>query len=372
MHARSTSAERFRFLWNSAQNKQQEVARPLFHSVCNYALSHTEQPIMNDSYPDNSSRRAFPLDSRAVWVEQQLVHQVLLPRDNLPLGPGEYSPVLPSRHVSSPALGKFREPVDFVRHMANSRRKRSNSPPNRPVSPHTNGNFPENTEYKTIFHSYGVRQPFDPKLRFTETPAPLLSHSDVLKTTTVEGTKEAHRVVRMEPWAFAQEERFPIKQSLPSYEVNYDSAQLKRGTQLGSFGKDKRIYIPLKGEQQEADHNDPQDLTATQLNASASDFTRSRRSRSPPSSPGGRSRPRTSSSPTLAERRCALVRLPKLKHKTPHILTFNDSSYRNERLAKPLDLTPSLVNKKAYVRLFDQYLRVPRGHKSGGFTKSLS
>eukprot|EP01031_Cornospumella_fuschlensis_P025623 gene25623-30943_t len=321
---------------------------------------------MDDSFYENSSRRAFPLDSRAVWVEQQLVHQVLLPRDNLALGPGAYSPVLPSRHVSSPALGKFREPVDFVRHMAVSRRKkRSNSPPSRPVSPHTNGNFPENTEYKTIFHSYGVRQPFDPKLRFTETPAPFLEHSDVLKVTTVEGTKEAHRTVRMEPWSFAQEERFPIKQSLPSYDVNYDSAQLRRVAQLGSFSKDKRIHIPLKGEE----GNKPRDeLTASQLYASTSELSNSRRSRSP-SSPAGRSRPRTSSSPTLAERRCALVRLPKLKQKAPQVITFNDSSYRNERLAKPLDLTPSLVNKKAYVHLFDKYLRVPRSHKSSEFNK---
>ncbi|RYH00571.1 hypothetical protein EON65_49140 [archaeon] len=325
---------------------------------------------MNDSYFDNSSRRAFSLDSRAVWVEQQLIHQVLLPRDNLPLGPGEYSPVLPSRHVSSPALGKFREPVDFVRHMASRRKKRSNSPPNRPVSPHTNGNYPENTEYKTIFHSHDIRQPFDPKLRFCETPAPLLAHSDALKSTTIEGTKEAHRVVRMEPWAFAQEERFPIKQSLPSYDVKYDSAQLKRGIYLGSFGKDKRIHIPLKGEEV-GEQKDTEEFNASHLRPYASEFTNLRGSPSP-SSPGGRGRPRTSSSPTLAEKRCALVRLPKLKHKSPHILTFNDSSYRNERLAKPLDLTPSLVNKKAYVRLFDQYLWLPRGHKSGGFTKSLS
>ena len=57
------------------------------------------------------SRRAFRLDSRTTWVEQQ--HSTKggvrcnVARDNFPLGPGEYNPDASYRakHTSTPKLG---------------------------------------------------------------------------------------------------------------------------------------------------------------------------------------------------------------------------------------------------------------------------
>lgn len=43
-----------------------------------------------------------------VWVEQVMVNDSLVPRDNLPLGPGEYNARVPERHISTPSLGSKR------------------------------------------------------------------------------------------------------------------------------------------------------------------------------------------------------------------------------------------------------------------------
>jgi len=54
---------------------------------------------------DNCTRRAFALDSRTTWVETRLDKNDFFTRiDNLPLGPGEYSPTIQNRHISTPSL----------------------------------------------------------------------------------------------------------------------------------------------------------------------------------------------------------------------------------------------------------------------------
>ena len=52
------------------------------------------------------------MDSRTVWVEQQHVGnstiKLCFPRENLPLGPGEYTPKYPAKelNVSTPYIGR--------------------------------------------------------------------------------------------------------------------------------------------------------------------------------------------------------------------------------------------------------------------------
>lgn len=64
--------------------------------------------------------------------------------------------------------------------------------------------------------------------------------------------------------------------------------------------------------------------------------------------------------------RCSLVRMPKLKHRSPPVLVFDASSYKDERISKPLNLHPRLVNSKAQVHLYDKLAAIPRKHLSTG------
>lgn len=318
-------------------------------------------------FPDNSSRRAFPLNSRAVWVEQQLVHQLLLPRDNLSLGPGEYSPVIPSRHITTPVLGKLREPVDYIRAASASR-----SPNRRSISPPSSARQQKSVlgksdaEFKTIFHNSDERQGLDPKLRFCETSGPSLPHDEVLRSVSVLGVNEVHKTVQMQDSSTS--DRFPVKQALPVYDIKYDSNHVRSRIQNGGFGKDKRIYIPFKDDpiQQQVQQERQQYLQEQQQQQpnSANGEQRTmmdspgRRSVSPDSKKTFRS---------ITEARCSLVRLPKVKTNPKPKFIFDDSSYQSRKLAKPLDLNPALVNKKAYVHLFDKYMIIPHKHKSPDF-----
>ena len=62
------------------------------------------------------SRRAYALDSRTTWVES--AHHGgghVVGKDNRVLGPGEYTPAMPTssrKHISGPALGGSRGLAD--------------------------------------------------------------------------------------------------------------------------------------------------------------------------------------------------------------------------------------------------------------------
>lgn len=300
-------------------------------------------------------------------MEQQLVHQCLLPRDNLPLGPGEYTPQLFDRHISTPSLGRSREPANRFQSTYSSRSpsRRSQSPPKNSESV-VGDSY---SEFKTIHHFNDERQPFDPKNKFCATPGPLLGPDDALHSTSVLGSHHVPNTVHMntEP---PKDGRFPIKKALPCYDVRYDSLQVRPTARYGTFSKDKRIYIPLAGDSatqpsSTEDNNDEIMQRSRSPGASRSPSS-SRNSRSP----AGRASTAEMPYRSITEARCALVRLPKLKTKAPPVLHFRDTSYKNDRLAKPLDLTPSLVNKKAYTHLFDKYLAIPRKHKSSSYHQS--
>lgn len=315
-------------------------------------------------YSDNCSRRAFALDSRTVWVEQQLIHQCLLPKDNLPIGPGEYSPKLFDRHISTPSLGRYREPADHLRESASSYASRSPSrgseSPMRSPAPAGESN----AEFKTIHHFHEERQPFDPKHRYCLTPGPILGPDNALNSTNVLGVQHAQNSVHMDTPS-PPDGRFPIKRALPSYEVKYDSLQTRPTPRYGTFSKDKRIYIPLAGDGVTSGEEDGQRAEESQPPASpqCTSHTVSRISSSPPRSPSSTFGPYRS----IIDARCALVKLPKLKTKRPPVIVFKDTSYKSDRLAKPLDLTPSLVNSQACTHLFDKITTIPRRHKSSSF-----
>lgn len=304
---------------------------------------------------DSTSRRAFALDSRTVWVEQQIVDQFVLPKDNFVLGPGEYHIQIPERHVSTPSLGKFRGPADhfnpFKSQLSIKTPLSSSKSPTRRHSPNSSRKDPRLDSF-SVFQDSEERHGIDPNHRYYQGPGPYLAHDPPLQSLTNSGVNKVHSTVTFgkndEPFGF----RNPVKQALPDYEVNYDSNQIKKGASLGSFPKSKRIYIPKKG-----------DIIASKELDSKEELVRSR---SPPAN-------RSISSPNINDSshemsvfdlRCSLVKLPKLKTKKPMKLYFDDSSYQKKKLEAPIDLSPSLINKQAHLNLFDHMLTIPRKHKT--------
>jgi hypothetical protein len=366
---------------------------------------------------DSSSRRAFALDSRTVWVEQQLVHDVLMARENLPLGPGEYTPSLRpfERHVCTPVIGKIRGASDQFRSPVSYRRMTSNSPPRAQSSQVWSRDSPslkriqsptasyhlhhesshvsveERSEFKTIFHDNDHRDPLDPKLRHTITPGPYRGQDQILEKVDQDGKHIVHNTLQFGRNDIPFGERATYyKKALPAYDIKYDSRQLRPSTKMGSFAKNKRIFIPQK-EQKIDDEVDGhledgymeaslpikpkynRQMSPTNLRQERSGFIRSP-SQSPTGSPkrsvfdAATEAQQVSGDFSLAEYRCSLVRLPKVK-KSPYIvkLKFDDSSYRKKKkLAEPLLLTPTIIKTQAKIDIFGHLLAIPRPHKAPG------
>jgi hypothetical protein len=304
---------------------------------------------------DTASRRAFALDSRTVWVEQQLVNSTLVARDNFVLGPGEYNAKILERHVSTPSLGGPKKGVDFFPSFhsgldirtpsGKGSPARARSPPKRGLS----GSSLELRDHSTIFQEHGSRQPFDPKNGFCPTPGSYLAHTPALKTLRHDGVYEVKATV---PFGEPVDERYPTKQALPEYDPKFDSNQLRPATKHGSFDKANRIYIPTAEDMKKQYHPDQQTDEGSPTQRSPA-----RRSQQSPD---------REQKMSVFQMRCSLVPMPKLKYRTPPVLTFDDSSYRNAITNKPLALTPKLINAKAQVNLYDKILAIPRKHHSTG------
>jgi hypothetical protein len=302
---------------------------------------------------ETSTRRAFALDSRTVWVEQQLVNSTVVARDNLVLGPGEYNVKLMDRHVSTPSLGGPKRGIDFMPSFQSDLRTRtasSKGSPSRvrsPVKQGLTGSSFELRDFSTSFHEHDTRQPFDPKNGFCPTPGSYLAHTPVLKMVRHDGVCETKSTLPFGP--NAPSERVPTRQALPDYDPNFDSPQLRPATTLGSFHKAKRIYIPSAKDSKPGE--EPYLVGE----------------RSPVRSPQGqRNSPDKEQKMSVFQMRCSLVPMPKLKHRSPPVLIFDASSYKDERISKPLGLTPKQVNAKAQVHLYDKILAIPRRHQSTG------
>lgn len=328
---------------------------------------------------DVTSRRAFSLDSRTVWVEQQLINQVLLPKDNLVLGPGEYTPKIPERNVSTPSLGRYRTPADHFRPFKSSASgARSIGSSRSPDRPHTTNARRDSvaagstvslsssiaqtlasnrSEFSTIYHNYDDRNPFDPKTHFTETPDPYLGQDTIFESKKHDGIVKLKNTLPFGPTDVPFGERNPTREALPDYEVNFDSIHFKPKPKFGKFPVSKRIHIPTEEEmKQSASHVDSQDspskvkLRPIQPAPSTSEIA-------------------SQTGMSVFEIRCNLVPLPKLKTRAPPKLVLDDSCYRNSRIKQPVVLTPSVVKKQARLNLFEKIPCIPRAHRSVDFLK---
>ena len=172
--------------------------------------------------PDADFRRAFPLDSRSVWIEQQNIHGVLLPKDNFPLGPGEYSPIKIPRHISTPSLG-FRDHFKTFNPNGNSRQNVQSGASNRVK---TSSTVRQDFEYKTIFHDHSERNPLDPKNMRTATSGPMLVHSDPTVSVLNDGVHSV-KSLPFGPNYVPFGERCPTKLAFNDYDVKDSLCQRK-------------------------------------------------------------------------------------------------------------------------------------------------
>lgn len=345
---------------------------------------------------DSSSRRAFALDSRSVWVEQQLVHDVLLARDNLPLGPGEYtaSSNALSKHISTPSLGRPRSPGQRVTFESPTKlRIRTTSPTNAQMAAYSSSSSgiitdkerslrrvqsptqtylrrqeasavspQERSEFMTIFHDQDQRDPIDTRRRYCPTPGPYLAHDSILETVKNDGKRCVRGTIPFGPnnVPFG---RGTWKTALPEYDVNYDSKYIRPALQQGSFPKSKRIYIPL-GTGTKINEDRDGRISDGKMEA-VSPLAQADRPQSPtiairslsPSQLGAKS---------IMDVRCSLVTLPKLKKKSiTQPLLFDASCYKKPPVGA-LDISPSIVKHAVRNDAFQHILAIPRPHKAPG------
>lgn len=187
-------------------------------------------------------QRAFALDSRTVWVEQQHVHSVCMPKENLPLGPGEYNPKQFDRNICTPFVGK-RElfPSDYKPFMSSvwsaelggdhvgRRGKRGE------VSPERHPLGGSRSDFASVFHDNDKRQPLDPSLRFCETPGPTLGHDPVLETVKYDGRYKAPSIYLDKNTSARFKEIEPMKE----YDPHHNSTHLVKRT--------KEQFVPKIG-----------------------------------------------------------------------------------------------------------------------------
>eukprot|EP01038_Epipyxis_sp_PR26KG_P004986 gene4986-6969_t len=323
----------------------------------------------------SGTRRAFPLDSRTVWVEQQHVNNICIPRDNLPIGPGEYSPIIPDRHISTPKLGKYRSPADHfqafhsaltietpLNRSSTSRKSNRDSVPYN-ITKDIYQNNSQTPEYSTIFHNHDKRVALDPNLGFTKTPASYLKHSEILETVAIDGKRKSRNIV-LGPNNVPFGERNDYKSFGNEYDIKYESKHIRSNIKNGEFLKSKRIHIPLRSTNTDDKIIDGQQATEKELqphrlsksySAEHINFNQ---------------KYSNEKSFAFVKKRQDSIALPNLRlRKASPTFIFNDSSYQKAKQHVPT-MTPKLVEREARVNIFRNVYTIPRKHESVKFNSN--
>lgn len=137
-----------------------------------------------------ATRRAFALDSRTVWVEQQIVMNGIVSKDNLFVGPMDYDPHIPERHVPVTTIARPKTVDTFHPYRGNTggsaglskrgsgklkTKKKKKSDYQEPLGD-IRGTLGANSrsEYVTPFSDHDKRMPIDPSRRYYITDKPAL------------------------------------------------------------------------------------------------------------------------------------------------------------------------------------------------------
>lgn len=297
-------------------------------------------------------RRAFPLDSRSVWIEQQLVQEVCVPRDNYPIGPGEYSPIKIDKHVSTPSLRGSSMGVRDHFNPFTARTQTKQKERTRKIQD-TNISVKEDLEYKTIFHDHDKRVPLDPKLRTCATPGPHFYESSILESTMIDGKHHARNVI------FGQAdlpfgERMPTKVALPDYEVKDDL--LKHKPPLGCEVNERRFMFTSQRKREPFTSYDPTYMGTKlwQTCPTAIQYEKNQLSQ------------------IDLERQCLHTEFRKINRQldtsgidtSPYKQNFRRSKPNNCQYKKLNSLDPKSIDKEVRANTFRTLLSIPRRHQA--------
>lgn len=281
--------------------------------------------------------RAFGLDTRSAWIESQHCTEasIVVSKDNLSIGPGEYSPVILERHICTPSVGGARNIGDNLNPYSFGSRSRINSRSSqRPGSDYSivldsRGTWIDRSSETTTFHEHDRRQPLDPYRRFERSDSSGLLHGGPTEYVTIFGP---HKVKRVNfghndiPFG----ERNETRLALPTYAIKYDSAMIKKKTQLGVIPRSKRttIFDSLP----DAEPVDPSPPKLEQVVE------------------------KTAPSPPSPQRKITFK-----KTEEPH---FDASCYTSTKKSLPVDLSPGYIRSQVRSNMFGGVLTVPRLHAS--------
>ena len=328
-----------------------------------------------------NSRRAYPLGSRASWVEQQLHHGQAVHVENRVLGPAEYNPKRANeKHVGSPSLAQRSRLTAYGRqldafnpfdsalsidrdggaHMTQQLATSTNASPGSytivdDVLKLKRGErgFYERTEAATIFHDHDRRQGLDPHRRFCPTPDLGLSHDSLLLVHTTSGVQSPSKVV-FGPDDIPFGERCPVKPAGPVYNPDYDSKQLKRTVKLSKISPtERKTYVDLQIQrnlrESEERRTDSAPSSSTQVLGSTISST-----------PGLGTHRANKPAPAPA---ASPIRMPILRTRKPPQLHFDASCYR-AMAPEQVELNPRSISRLARVGIFNELLAQKREYDS--------
>ena len=357
------------------------------------------------------SRRAFPIDGRATWVES--VHtggdHHVVGKDNRVLGPGEYTPQLQTpyrKHVPGPMLGGSRGLVD---HFHPFRSLLSMRTPGKDQSKKGGGYLGEGSiggnsmvtwddssmggdqyahlgqaqasytisnditrntfkkEGATIFHEHDRRMGLDPNRRTCPTPGSYLNHDSLLKSTSAfSGVREMPSTVRMGPDDIPFGERTEVRPAAPGDyrpDICYDSKHMrKKCLQLKISPTDRKTYFDIQAREIEIQAGvispvqEHKNIRKEAKKAIYSDIAKQARIEA-----------------QIKENRIKSIKMPLLRTKKPPGYEFDASCYSNaKKEAVDLPLNPASLKRAAKIDIFNDYLTLPRKHQGHRLESRLS
>lgn len=312
------------------------------------------------NHSDNSSRRAFPLDSRARWVESSIdrygsVYQI----DNLPNGPMEYTPKLQSKHISTPFLAT---PTHFKQFVSGiNRPDLSDYGKQQKQQQYTDAIYDRN-EMITPFHlNKGERNPYDSKLRTTKTPGFYSISDNVLNSISSNGKSITRKVVLGPDNIPFGERGEDTKLALPDYCPNYDSKYVRKTVTNSKISTSERFPEYSNSRKYKSD---------AAVSSSALSNNQYTIAVSPIKGSSNILHNRDAS--TASVNHSSSIVKPKMKLRTWDKLIFDSSCYDNTVLAEPLTLTPSVINKAINLDPFASMLKVNKSYNSRSIASKVS
>lgn len=196
------------------------------------------------SRPSTSSPpKFFDRNSRSAWMEQQLFHDNLIPREITPVGPAAYCSKPIERNVSTPFIGK-KPYFDLKEQSLNQSYYNLSTPSLQNSSSIISAFDPEKEvqESSTIFHGHDRRNPFDPHGRYCQTSGPSLGPDSFLTPITISGKNKVQLGTFSKSYSSDK-----IRESLSAtYDLKQSDDHLRKSAKMVTFSKSNRIYIPLK------------------------------------------------------------------------------------------------------------------------------